>query len=70
MSVPQFAQCFFFDAEESDRRKVSSVMLLLRVESVVPVLPPRVTVPPRPPVISVSAASVGPDPLPLHTQAD
>lgn len=39
MSVLQFAQCFFFDAEERDRRKVSNVILLLSVKSVLPVFP-------------------------------
>lgn len=41
MSVLQFAQCFFFDAEERDRRKVSNVMVLLSVQSVLTVFPSR-----------------------------
>lgn len=81
VSLLQFAQCFFFDAEERERRKVS--LPPGACPSCVtqhPPLPfsPRFSfsaIPPHLPstvlsVISNSAVSVVSDPLSLHAQAD
>lgn len=82
VSLLQFAQCFFFDAEERERRKVS--LPRGACPSCVTQTPPTPfyspgfsfsAIPPHlpstvPSVISNTAVSVVPDPLSLHAQAD